>query len=51
MDYRKPENKFSPVSTSHTQSGSATGGAPTKDNDEISDSGEASKEKRDKANG
>ena len=45
------KNKFIPVSTSHTQSGSDTGGAPTKDNDEISDSGEASKEKKDKANG
>ena len=41
------KNKFIPVSTSHTQSGSDTGGAPTKDDGEISDDGESSRDKRD----
>ena len=39
------KNKFIPVSTSHTQSGSDTGGAPEKD--VKTDAGEASEEKRD----
>lgn len=41
------KNKFIPISTSHTQSGSNTGGAPTKDSGELTDDGESS---RDKAN-
>ena len=45
------KNKFIPVSTSHTQSGSNTGGAPTKGSDELTDDGEASREKKDQANG
>lgn len=45
-------SKFIPVQSSHTTAGgSETGGAPEKDADEISDDGEASKEKRDRANG
>lgn len=45
---------FRPLQSSYTQSGTNidnTGGAPTKDNDKISDDGEASREKRDKAKG
>lgn len=38
-------NKFIPVANSHTQSGTGEAGAPTKDSDEISDDGEASREK------
>ena len=40
-----------PLQSSHTASGEpgSEGGAPTKDNDEITDDGEASKDKRDKA--
>ena len=43
-------NKFIPVQSSHTTAGtgSDTGGAPTKDNDEITDEGEASREKRER---
>ena len=45
-------SKFIPVQSSHTTAGgSDTGGAPTKDGDELSDDGEASREKRDQANG
>lgn len=40
-------NKFIPVSSSHTQSGSGTNGAPTKDSDELTDDGEASRDKKD----
>ena len=43
-------SKFIPVQSSHTTSGSDTGGAPEKDTDELTDDGEASKDKRDKAN-
>ena len=43
-------NLFVPLQTSYTQSGSSdTGGAPTKDSTEITDDGEASKDKADKA--
>lgn len=48
---------FTPVSSTHTQSGSSTsvldedGGAPTKSDTEIGDDGEASREKADAANG
>ena len=42
-------NKFIPVSSSHTQSGSDTKGAPTKDSDDLTDDGEASRDKRDQA--
>ena len=39
---------FVPLQTSYTQSGSSdTGGAPTKDDTEITDDGEASREKQD----
>ena len=41
-------SKFVPVQSSHTTAGSDTGGAPTKDNDEISDEGEASRDKRER---
>ena len=42
-------NKFIPVQSSHTTAGTSdTGGAPTKDADEITDDGEASREKRDR---
>ncbi len=41
-------NKFIPVSSSHTQSGSDTGGAPTKDSDELTDDGESSRDKKDR---
>lgn len=44
-------NKFIPVQSSHTTAGSNTGGAPEKDADDLSDEGEASKDKRDKSNG
>lgn len=44
-------NKFIPVATSHTQSSSDTGGAPTKDSDELTDDGESSRDKADTANG
>lgn len=40
-------NKFIPVQSSHTTAGSDTGGAPTKDSDELTDDGESSKDKRD----
>lgn len=44
-------DKFIPPKSANTQSGSSdTGGAPTKDAGEITDDGEASKDKRDKAN-
>ena len=43
-------NLFVPLQTSYTQSGNSdTGGAPTKDSSEITDEGEASREKIDKA--
>lgn len=41
-------NKFIPVATSHTQSGSTDVGAPKKDDDELSDDGESSREKKDR---
>lgn len=41
--------KFVPVQSSHTTAGTSdTGGAPTKDSDEITDDGESSREKRDR---
>lgn len=41
-----------PLQSSHTQSGSSEeGGAPTKDGDEITDEGEASRDKKDKSKG
>ena len=43
--------KFIPVQSSHTTAGSKDSGGQTKDSDEISDEGEASREKKDKANG
>ena len=43
--------KFIPVQSSHTTAGNKESGGQTKDNDEITDDGEASREKRDKANG
>lgn len=46
------QNKFIPVKSSHTTSGSSeTGGAPTKDPDDLTDEGEASIDKKDKSNG
>ena len=42
-------SKFVPVQSSHTTAGTSdTGGAPTKDTDEISDEGEASRDKRER---
>lgn len=38
-----------PMHSSHTQSGSDTGGAPTKDNDELTDDGESSRDKKDQS--
>ena len=43
--------KFIPVQSSHTTSNKGEAGGQKKDLDEITDDGEASKEKRDKANG
>lgn len=41
-----------PLKSSHTQNGeSDTNGAPTKDSDELTDDGEASRDKKDQANG
>lgn len=44
-------NKFVPLQSSHTQNGdpSSEAGAPTKDSDELTDDGEASRDKKDKA--
>lgn len=48
-------SKFVPLQSSHTQTGAedvnATGGAPQKDSSDLTDDGEASRDKKDKANG
>ena len=47
--------KLIPLQSSYTQSGNENGdgseGAPTKDSDELTDDGEASRDKKDKAKG
>ena len=51
----KVSEKFVPLQSSYTQSGNENGdgsdGAPTKDPDDLTDDGEASREKKDKAKG
>ena len=43
--------KFIPVQSSHTTAGNSEGGGQTKDDGELTDEGEASREKKDKAKG
>ena len=50
-DILKLQDKMIPLQTTYTQTGdSDTGGAPTKDLGDLTDDGEASIDKRDKAN-
>ena len=50
-DILKLQDKMIPLQTTYTQTGNSdTGGAPTKDLGDLTDDGEASIDKRDKAN-
>ena len=50
-DILKLQDKMVPLQSTYTQTGSSdTGGAPTKDLGDLTDDGEASIDKRDKAN-